>query len=404
MSEFRFPPHPLTQPGHPCCSNCREGRTSCEKGDVGRNEVNPREWESVGYVNVLSNEARQDARRIRLGTISQSKSIMSREGVDSRGGILVHLATRQAFRRIHLPSLVTTASELPYPPASVARSPEVRLPGFSPRSEGARPFSAPTKTEQVPAGCKGLLQPLDPDFRLRKTGREQYPWRCFAKIIIKSAGSFDNVGSGVFVGPKHILTAAHNIWDCFNGSCGLTGTSWEAHFPYHVRNATWLWIHPNWHAGDTQNVNLDYGVIILDEPDNYSPGCLSMYAPSSKEIAGPNVYGFPSDLLACKDSPFPEDGCEPWGKCGDNLYVGTMNIAISQVKKYRFGGHVNTQMGQSGGPYLIWSLGKRVVIGVHSQGNGQFGLAKRLHSDSIFNIVNLAIKPHPHKFWGTSCG
>jgi len=254
---------------------------------------------------------------------------------------------------------------------------------------------------QVTAAIEGdLCGAPGPDPRTIRTHTKNYPWRTFCRLLEDSRSGLRMVGSGVFVGPRHVLTAAHNVRnDGYNiptlvypgGQFAENGV-WEVDEVYFLKG--WL---------DTEDPIYDYALLVLVEKGSYSPGCLSYgYHSSNSFFRNDYIWrmGFPADSCGCYDGPEPGIYQAPWHKCGGRLYGNKFKIRY--VKKYLFGGDTINQSGESGSPLYRYNGGNRVVYGVHIAGDAKFLLAKRL-TEGSFNALNRWIARHPHSYWGTEC-
>lgn len=235
---------------------------------------------------------------------------------------------------------------------------------------------------------------LDPDRRVRFRGdRSQFPWRAFARI---AGAGFQQ--SGAFVGPRHVVTCAHALWNCvpklgcflWSGDRGI-----KVHFgaPGYWRYATDILIpYAWWRKGSAAGVNFDYALLIVAPDGNYSPGHFTLAPGSDRDIVFTMSYGFPVRNLFCKDSPAPSLRCSPWGRCGDELY-GMAMTAYTRRRTY-FEGPFNSLGGQSGAAFYRDIGGQRRVFGVlrgtRATAGGHYGqraVAKRFGPVSSAQIA-----------------
>ncbi|MGH2626493.1 MAG: trypsin-like serine peptidase [Anaerolineales bacterium] len=95
--------------------------------------------------------------------------------------------------------------------------------------------------------------------RARSYNDLDYPWRCVGRVDSGGKG-----GSGVLIGPRHVLTASHamdwsNLWVKFT-----------AHL-FDSTNAGWSFASAVWHYDkisdvDSDTVDQDYVVVVLSSP------------------------------------------------------------------------------------------------------------------------------------------
>ncbi|MFO0634421.1 MAG: trypsin-like peptidase domain-containing protein [Nannocystaceae bacterium] len=245
------------------------------------------------------------------------------------------------------------------------------------------------------------------DERERRGNRTAYPWRAFARLTstISSAG-----GSGIFVGPKHVLTAGHNVWIAGAGADGLLKVRVRAgndEANGGTRRVQWYYVPHGFMYAETEhesNIN-DFALLILEETDNYTPGCFD-YAHASRDyVDGRNLwnFGFPSQACMCSATPDPGSfGYQaPRGGCGEDLYG--QSSRVTRVFDYLLQTNHQTQIGMSGSPLYEWfgETDRRVygtLVGSTSEGT----IFKRLRHGS-FTQIQTTIAAWPHDYWGTSC-
>ena len=115
----------------------------------------------------------------------------------------------------------------------------------------------------------------DPTTIFRPDGRRAYydttyPWRCLVRIVTPLGWG----GSGVLIGPRHVLTASHSV-DWTPGWLTVyvmySNTAWLA-----SANGTWAYaatrVNPSSYSADLGDE--DYAVIVLDQPIGLTYGWL----------------------------------------------------------------------------------------------------------------------------------
>ena len=201
------------------------------------------------------------------------------------------------------------------------------------------------------------------------------PFRYICQISIFANGT-QYFGSGVLVGPKTVLTAAHNIWnDVTNALCNLktdniivTPGKKNNLAPFGTSKAVKL-IPATGYNNAQETTKLDYGIIHLDKPIGNDTGFWSMsYKKWSKDTLGTSIL--PGNLpqntgnLKVNLSGYPySPKHKVLGYTPIKSYDNTVQIKNGMLlyKNDSKGGH-------SGSP--IWvrrhsSMGGRVLVGIH---------------------------------------
>ncbi len=387
------------QPRTPCPTILR--RDVIRAAEKGLEELDFSRFESLGQAPRRRRSATSPSRERNTLELVEARYEEACAQNDDDVGVFVHAASGEAFRlRANVtPKRTRSMCDVAGGPGSGGERGLRPMP--SPRSRAVQ--NASTQGYSVfPPSCPAILNHISPDYRVHVNDTKGYPARAF--VSFKGGGYY---GSGCFVGPKHVLCAAHSVFDCIGDSCG-----WRETPPPFVtdglgisRQVVWYWIPQAWFYGDTNNINIDYALMILREHGNYSAGCFAISDNSNSDLAALLGYGRPSPAVLCGKSnhpvPFFEEECEPYGFCGGDLYGTAMNVW--KKRKYWFQGDAQTQAGMSGMPWFKMINGVPRVYGVHSRGNGTVAVAKRLRSSSV-SALKSVMAEFPHSYWGLSCG
>lgn len=185
-----------------------------------------------------------------------------------------------------------------------------------------------------------------------------YPWRCNGRVE-SSLGS----GSGVLVGPRHLLTASHMIdwrpgnstgWLKFtpmyyNGSAPY-GTAWGVRTYFKVK------VTPP--TIDSNEIKFDYVVVVLDRPAGNATGWLGTKSYSDSWDGGTywTHVGYPGDLTGTQ-RPTWQGGIALDG----DFWSPDSHESMSH--------QADVWPGQSGGPFWGYWNGQPFAVAVQSAHN-----------------------------------
>jgi len=193
-----------------------------------------------------------------------------------------------------------------------------------------------------------------------------YPWRTIGRLYIwfnevteqnDELYQADGGGTGALVGPCHLLTAGHNVYnhEQANGPIGWAkrmvfvpglyeGSSGYDELPYGAQDVIHMITYESW----TQDADPDHdwAFLVVDQPIGDQVG---WFGYSTGESGGEirNVAGYPTDL-----------GSDQYWNYGEIDCDGTNQL------KY----DLNTLVGMSGGPVWRYDGTNRYIHGIHAYG------------------------------------
>jgi V8-like Glu-specific endopeptidase len=186
---------------------------------------------------------------------------------------------------------------------------------------------------------------------------QNYPWRCVGRIVVPGA-----IGSGVLIGPRHVLTASH-VMNWSNLSAQFTVDQFD-NSNLGSSSAIAVWHYDKISNVNTDNVEQDYIVLVLAKPLGETLGWL-----------GSREYDDDWD-----DEPF-------WSSIGYASDMGGMDRPVFQddiTLEEEDGGDMKVMTSttgdfvpmQSGSPVFGWWTKGPYAVGVASaQGQGKNWMA-----------------------------
>ncbi len=237
-------------------------------------------------------------------------------------------------------------------------------------SDSMKPVEAPEqkvlvyneKLEERPE--ESLLMRVNPgkDGRQKVEVTTKYPYSCFGQASISFNGS-QYGGSGVLVGPHHVLTAAHNLYDLqkkswtdsFDIYCGLNGAA----APYGKAKGVRAYVPTEYVTYEDKNY--DIALVILDRSVGLQVGWLGCLFTANKDA-------------------FAERPVHITGYPGDKGFksMWSMSYPVKKVENEKIFYDIDTYGGQSGSPIWLHMETQKmnnspVVAGIHTHGEGKYG-------------------------------
>ena len=254
----------------------------------------------------------------------------------------------------------------------------------------AKPFWIPGKVRKG----KNIAEPttvFNPDTRYTFSDTS-FPW-CTCGKVETAAGW----GSGVMIGPRHVMTASHVVNWGSGSSVGwlrFTPLYFDGSAPFGVAFATrvYYWLR----ADGSDGLNLsegafDYVVCTLDWRMGNVTGWMGSRAYSRSWNGGAfwAHIGYPQDMAAGERPAF----------IGNGVIDDTDTASTSGRSSFRMEHRIDVIPGQSGGPYFGWWSGEAWprVVGIQSGQNlgGVGGPNTSGGGNPLSELINFARNAEP---------
>jgi V8-like Glu-specific endopeptidase len=192
---------------------------------------------------------------------------------------------------------------------------------------------------------------VEQDGRTQVTQTTEWPHRIHGQLTMLFGGS-EYGGSGVLIGPHHVLTAGHNVYSHTEGgwpaSVSVRFGLNEAVAPFGERKAVKVYTFKQWK--NSQDKSYDMALLLLDHSLGHTLGW--------------------SGLLCLDDETVLKEKVTITGYPGDKGFTKmmTMSHKIKTAKAEEFYYDIDTYGGQSGSGICINHRGNLHTLGVHAYG------------------------------------
>jgi V8-like Glu-specific endopeptidase len=286
------------------------------------------------------------AASVRVAPVStRGRSATWRIDLDvGRLGTDVSVVLPQAERRVVTPALRRSVF-LPVPPETLPPkwAAQTSVPAPGPRIPRTRVLRRGNEMEPL------FIFPPDGRFVYKDTN---YPWRCVGRVV-----SGGKIGSGVLIGPRHVLTASH-VMNWSNLSVLFTADLFD-NTNQGSSFATKVWHYDKLTNINTDNVEQDYVVAVLATALGSTLGWLGSREYYDDWDGEPfwSSIGYASDMGGQDRPVFQDDVILEEEDGGDMMAMTTTNGDFVPM--------------QSGSAVFSWWSGEPYAIGVvSSQGQG----------------------------------
>ncbi|MBN9343686.1 MAG: hypothetical protein BGO76_01710 [Caedibacter sp. 38-128] len=221
------------------------------------------------------------------------------------------------------------------------------------------------------------------------------PYKFFGNILItfphalnKRTSPVRCVGSGVLIGPNHVLTAGHNIYNHGRGGWAqeiiFTPAQHKEYKPYGEAKGVILRTFKGWIQGSGEGYDYDIGLIILETAIGYQTGWMSLLEPEETFLdlrPTLTIAGYPYKDVKLKT----QDGVTKVKVA--KMYKHSAPLKESQEMRLLY--EINTLEGQSGSPIIsfIKSIKTSFVLGIHTHGSTAANEGARLTINKFERIL-----------------
>ena len=219
---------------------------------------------------------------------------------------------------------------------------------------------------------KVLLKAIpNQDGRERITETAIWPNALHAQLTMKFNGQIYG-GSGAMVGPHHLLTCGHNVYDSALKQWAEEITAYpalnESHAPFGKVRVVRVYTFSNW--VDQGDEKYDIALLILNLSVGKFTGWAGLLCTGDRELSQEeevNIVGYPGD----------KGSKQMWG----------MTHKIQKITPEGFEYLIDTNSGQSGSAIWIDKFGTPMILGVHTRGGDYTNCGVRISQDKFKEIV-----------------
>ena len=212
-----------------------------------------------------------------------------------------------------------------------------------------------------------------PDNRVRVGNTRPYPWRTICHLEIYTRTGARGGGTGVFIGPRVVLTAGHCLYLHGHGgwarSIRVTPGANGRSSPYGSAVGTYFISTKGW--VNSRNSNYNYGVIVLPSNQRLGNrvGWMGLANLSDSSLRG----------LLVNSSGYPGD--KPYR----TQWWNANSILATTYRRLYY--RIDTFGGQSGSPVWRYRNGQRHIVGIHTTGGSRYNGATRINRPVFNNLV-----------------
>ena len=213
-----------------------------------------------------------------------------------------------------------------------------------------------------------LLLNKDEDGRDCITATSKWPHCVHGFMFMQFANGEKRIGSGILVGPHHVLTAAHNIYSHKSGECWVQSVTFSpgqhhSHRPFGFASGSVLLTFRNYI--DTKSETDDIAMVILDSPIGYKTGWFGLLSAPTIFLTNNfvSISGYPANINRDTHKNTPE------------LWTMSNKLKTIPKNKSKVFYDIATSVGQSGSG-ICCEMGsgkeKYYVLGIHTRGGSRY--------------------------------
>lgn len=163
------------------------------------------------------------------------------------------------------------------------------------------------------------------DSRIRVLRPTSWPWRVNGHLSLIFNDHSKYVGSGTLVGPRHVLTAAHNLYDRETKAIPEKIIFYPGESPQKapwVGTANTIILHPRYRKTRNCKKEYDIGMVILEEPLGEKLGHFGLMSPEEAGIKPETatIAGYPGNPGRGRCMYWMEGGITGYSKDGRRIF------------------------------------------------------------------------------------